>query len=188
MRKSSWILSLLLVVAFSAPKAQADNGYTITLYDGTSSVIDGTGSFDFSGGTFSNFMITVLPGTSNAITFNLTALANSTPVETHGCDGGLSISVFTYLTNADCQNGGLFPGDQAWSYGGQDTAPAVLVFDTLFNSFFTEATGPHLGGQLEGVFVVTEPEPGMMLLLLTGLIALAFVGQKRNVRGFKATS
>ena len=185
MRKSLWILGLLMVVAFSAPNVRADNGYTITLLDGTSGAVDGTGSFDFSGGTFSDFTITLLPGTSNAITFNMTSVANSTPVETHVCDGGMAISVFTYLTSASCQNAGF---QIAWSYGGQDSGPAVLAFNESGNGIFASATGPHLGGQLEGVFTVTTPEPGVMLLLLTGLIALAFVGQKRNVRGFKATS
>ncbi len=188
MRKSLWILGLLMVVAFSAPNVRADNGYTITLYDGTSSVVDGTGSFDFSGGTFSDFTITLLPGTSDATTFNMTSAANSAPIETHGCDGGMSISAFTYLTNADCQNGGSKPGEFAWSYAGPGMAPAGFEFNTLFNPFSATVTGPHREGQFEGVFTVTTPEPGVMLLLLTGLIALAFVGQKRNVRGFKATS
>lgn len=183
MRKSMWILGLLLVAIGAAP-AHADS-FTITLLDGTSGAVDGTGSFDFSGGTFSDFFITILPGTSNAITFNLTSVANSTPVETHVCDGDLPISVFTYLTNASCQNASFM---LAWSYGGQDTLPAVLAFNESGNGIFAEATGPHLGGQLEGVFTVTEPEPGVMLSLLTGLIALAFLGLKRNVRGLGATS
>jgi hypothetical protein len=178
------IMLALLFVAIGSPAVRAD-GFSITLLDGTSGAVDGTGSFDFSGGTFSNFFITILPGTSNAITFNLTSAANSTPIESHGCDGGMPISVFTYLTNASCQNASFLI---AWNYAGGDMGPAGLFFDQGGNGFFATATGPHLGGQLEGVFTVTEPEPGVMLLLLTGLIALAFLGQKRNARGFKATS
>jgi hypothetical protein len=186
MRKSLWILSLLLVTIGAAP-AHADS-FTITLFDGTTTTVDGTGSFDFSGGTFSDFTITMFPGTVNAITFDMTSAANSAPSEFHGCDGGLSISIFTYLTNANCQNGGSTPGD-AWAYAGQDTAPAVLGFNTVVgNPIFASATGPHLGGQFDGDFAVTEPEPGMMLLLLTGLIALALFARTRNVRGLKATS
>jgi hypothetical protein len=186
MRKSFWVLSLLLL-ASGAPLARADS-FTITLHDGTSTTVDGTGSFNFSGGTFSDFTITMFPGTANAITFDMTSAANSAPAEFHGCDGGLSISIFTYLTNADCQNGGSTPGD-AWAYAGQDTAPAVLGFNTVVgNPIFASATGPHLGGQFDGDFVVTSPEPGVMSLLLTALFALAFLVRKRNVRSLKMTS
>ncbi|HXN72144.1 MAG TPA: PEP-CTERM sorting domain-containing protein [Candidatus Acidoferrales bacterium] len=182
MRKSLWVLSLLLV-ASGAPPAHADS-FTITLHDGTSSTVDGTGSFNFSGGTFSDFTITMFPGTVNAITFDMTSAANSAPVEFHACDGGLSISVFTYLTNADCQKGGTFPG-AAWSYAGQDTNPAVLDFSGFNDPISASATGPHLGGQFDGDFVVTEPEPSVMLLLSTALFALAFLVRKRNVHALK---
>ena len=152
MRKSFWVLSLLLL-ASGAPLAHADS-FTITLHDGTSTTVDGTGSFNFSGGTFSDFTITMFPGTA---------------------------------TNADCQNGGSTPGD-AWAYAGQDTAPAVLGFNTVVgNPIFASATGPHLGGQFDGDFVVTSPEPGVISLLLTALFALAFLVRKRNVRGLKMT-
>ena len=108
MRKTLWIVLGMLIAGAFAQAVRADT-FSITLFDGTSPTVDGTGSFTFSGGTFSNFTISW-----ESVTFDFTTAANSTPTETHGCDGGQSISLFTYLTNADCLAGGSFPG-HAWS-------------------------------------------------------------------------
>jgi hypothetical protein len=184
MRKILCVIPIvLLFVAIGAPPAHAGS-YTITLYDGTSTTVDGTGSFTYSTGAFSDFTITVLPGTSNSITFDMTSAANSTPSEAYGngCDGGMSISVFTYLTNANCQMGGSYPGE-GWDYAGDDMAPAQFFFDYEFGA---SATGPHLGGQLGGDFVVATatptPEADTGALMLTGLGLLGWMVRKRGLR------
>jgi hypothetical protein len=186
MRKPSWIILALLLVTIGAPNAHAQT-YTITMYDFTSITVDGTGSFTYGSGTFSNFMITILPGTSNSITFNMTSVVNSTPslMYADGCDGGMKISVFTYLTNASCQTGGMYPGE-GWNYAGDDgpPQPASLYFD---NEWGASATSPqYLAGQMGGDFAVAPvtvtPEADTGVLMLTGLGLLGWMMRKQGLR------
>ena len=179
MKPSLGIIALLFGAGFAQP-VYADT-YSITLLDQGGPTIDGTGSFTFSAGTFSNFTVNW-----DSLTFDFTSTANATPSETYGCDGNKTISFFTYLTNSDCQHGGSHP-DNAWTgYG--DSFHTYLDFS--INNGLVNATVAHpdIGLSQTGDFRVldqtnTIPEPNSVILMLAALLAVAFVARKRNARG-----
>src|ERR1035438_5046855 len=99
MKQCLGIIALVIWVAFAHP-VKADI-FAITLIDVNGVTVDGTGSFTHAptdSGSFSNFTVTW-----DSILFDFTHVANTVPSVMHGCDGNISISVFTYLTNPDCQ-------------------------------------------------------------------------------------
>ena len=153
--KLSFLLAALMFTAAFAQRAFADT-YDITLLAGTSTAVYGYGSFTYNPAAttdpFSNFTVTW-----DSIVFNLTSGANSTPDQMYGCDYGVSISVFTFLTNAGCQEN----QGEAWGAGvGSDEA--TFYFDENgIPLLYTNSTGPGLLGE-DGEFTVTDitpPEP-----------------------------
>ena len=176
MKQSLWIIALLFGSALAQPLSASS--YSITFLDGNGPAIDGTGSFTFNAGTFSAFTVTW-----DSFVFDFTSIANSTGSESHGCGGGGAISVFTYLTDATCQTGGIEP--IAWE-GNLEMSLAQFAFAPDF----TGISGPILpagSGSLtqNGVFEVSQtvPELNSGVLVATALIAVAFVVRRRNVGG-----
>jgi hypothetical protein len=178
-RKYLWVSAVLLGAALAQP-VMADS-YSINFYSKASTTIDATGSFTYVAGTFSDF--TVL---WDSTTFDFTAGANAAPVEGHECDGGGSISFFTYLTNADCESGGT-NSPVAWF------AQADAVNGSFFFSYQDSPIGvtnqPSLGvaETQYGEFSVTDtgsaPEPNSAFLIVVGIgvLALAFVVRKQTL-------
>jgi hypothetical protein len=174
MKKMLYVGALLFGPAF-AQLTLADTLYDITLIDVTTSLVDGTGTFTYGSGTFSGFTVTLA---SNSETFDLTAIANSYGSNTHGCDGGASISVITFLLNTNCQEGGPFPVSWGTASGNPDT------FSFSPDSNQIAAQGPDSGIRVqEGTFTVTAqnsvPEPATVILMPTALLAIAFVVRQR---------
>jgi hypothetical protein len=185
MKQSLWIIALLLGAAFAYP-AFADTLYIydVTSYDGTSSTVDGNGSFTYDPtaliNPFSDFNVTW-----DGVIFNLTSAANDTPSEAHGCDSNLLISVFTYLTNANCQEGGINGGDAWLAFTG--IASDNFAFNPLENAINAGGGGGTITqpfDQQGGVFAVALPipEPQSVFLLSTALLAVAFLARNRKAR------
>lgn len=176
MKKSLGISALLFGAAFALP-VFADT-YDITLYDGTSTTIDGNGSFTYSAGAFSDFTIVW-----DTVTFNFLSIANSTPVEDHGCDGGATISVYTFLTTPDCQSGYGSP-PEAWA--GVISGSGALSISPNYDGIEAFGGSPVSTPSFEsGVIAVVDettapvPEPNAIVLLSTVLLAVALMGRKR---------
>jgi hypothetical protein len=179
MKQSLGIIALLCGAGFAQP-VFADT-YSVTLLDGSGPTIDGTGSFTFSAGTFSNFTIIW-----DTLLFDFTSTANATPSETHGCVGGSLITVFAYLLDPGCQNGGAFPGE-SW-LGGAGLGGGKLLFSPNIHAIAGRAitTGPpsNQTGDFRVIDLTTTiPEPNSVILMLAALLAVAFVARKRNARG-----
>jgi hypothetical protein len=187
MKRSLGTIALLFVAAF-APTISADT-FSVTLLDGSGPTIDGTGSFTYSGGVFSNFTLTW-----DSLVFDMTSSANGVGPEAHGCDGGGILSVITYLTSADCQTGGSAP--PAWE-GSVVAGSAFLAFTPTVSGFgifapFSPGT-PNLFQS--GNFEVKDisqtsptPEPNSVFVITTALLAVALVTRRRNIRGLKSQS
>jgi hypothetical protein len=182
MPKHLWISTLLFGAAFAQP-IMADT-YDVTLFDGATTTVDGTGVFTFSAGTFSAFSVSW-----DTFTFNFTATANAEAAQAHGCDGGGSISFFTYLMSSDCQSGGSFAPD-AW--GGESVTLNQFNFALDSNPVSQVALGSTNRVNQFGTFSVTDtstsavPEPRPVFLMLPVLLAAAFVARKRNALGLSA--
>jgi hypothetical protein len=80
------------IVALSATPAIAQT-YDISLLDGTSPAVDGTGSFSYSNGTISNFTLSW-----NGLMLNFTKEANELTT-LGGCGGGAGAATFNFLTD-----------------------------------------------------------------------------------------
>jgi hypothetical protein len=177
MKQSLLIIALLFGAALTQPLSASS--YSITLLDGTGPTVDGTGSFTFSGGTFSAFTVTW-----DSFVFDLTSIANSTGSEPHGCDGGGAISVFTYLTAPDCQTGGTEP--ISWE-GSVVMGSARFSFAPDFNGIPAPAlpADPETLTTQSGIFEVpqTVPELNSGFLVATALVAIGFAVRKRTSSG-----
>jgi len=176
LKQSLWVIALLFGAALAQPLSASS--YTITLLNGNGPTVDGTGSFTYSAGTFSAFTVTW-----DSFVFDFTSVANSTGSESHGCDGGGAISLFTYFTSANCQAGGIEPISWDGSVGGPD--PAELQFSPDFSGI--TSTLPPGSGLLSqsGIFEAspTVPELNSGFLVATALVAGAFGVRKRKARG-----
>lgn len=176
MKQSLSIIALLFGAALAQPLSASS--YTITLLDGSGPTVDGTGSFTFSAGVFSNFTVTW-----DSFLFDFTSTANSTPSEPHGCDGGGSISVFTYLTAPNCQTGGTEPISWAGSVvAGSARFSFAPDFDGISSP--TLSANPELDTSQDGIFEASQtvPELNSGFLVATALVVVGFVGRKRNRR------
>jgi hypothetical protein len=176
MKQSLWIVALLFGAALAQPLSASS--YTITLLDGSGPTVDGTGSFTYSAGTFSAFTVSW-----DSFLFDFTSTANSTPNETHGCDGGGAISVFTYLTAPNCQTGGTEPISWAGSVvAGSARFSFAPDFDGISSP--TLPANPELDTSQDGTFEVSQtvPELNSGFLVATALGALGFVVRRRNAR------
>lgn len=89
---AKWIVTAALVGGVSIP-AFADD-YSITFTDTSGSGQNATGTFIYSGGTFSNFDVSW-----NSFAFDLTLGANADS-NAGGCSGGPGVSTFNYLEGA----------------------------------------------------------------------------------------
>jgi hypothetical protein len=176
MKQSIGIIALLFGAAVALP-VYADT-YDITLYYDTSPLVVGSGSFNYDptavSDPFSDFLV------NWDYQFDFTSIANSTPNQAYGCDGGATISVFTYLTNASCQESG-----DAW-YGDLPSYEVLsLEFSPAENAIQVEESAPViLAFPEQGDFSVTlaTPEPHSVIVMSIALLALAFVVRKRNAR------
>jgi hypothetical protein len=181
MKQSLWFVALLFGSAFAQPLSASS--YSITLLDGNGPTVDGTGSFTFSGGVFSSFTVTW-----DSFLFDFTSVANSTGSETHGCGGGGAISVFTYLTNSNCQTGGI--ESISWA-GFVEEHSAELSFSPDFTGIAspTVPAGSEMLSQ-SGIFEVSQvvPELNSGFLVATALIAVAFGVRRRSARGRSRTN
>lgn len=92
MKKSTAALLVTGIVALSATPAFAQT-YEISLLDGTSTAVDGTGSFSYSNGIFSNFTLSW-----NGLMLNFTNGANQL-TSLGGCGGGAGVATFNFLTD-----------------------------------------------------------------------------------------
>jgi|HubBroStandDraft_3_1064219.scaffolds.fasta_scaffold142742_1 hypothetical protein len=177
MKQSLWIIALLFGAALAQPLSASS--YSITLLDGSGPTVDGTGSFTFSGGEFSAFTVTW-----DSFLFDFTSTANSYGSNPHGCDGGGSISVFTYLTAPNCQTGGIEPISWEGNAGG---GSAQFTFAPDFDGISspTLPANPELDTSQDGIFEASQtvPELNSGFLMATALVAIAFLARKRNARG-----
>jgi hypothetical protein len=183
-RVAKWVGPLVFALC-GAATANAQT-YTIDFYDSSStSVIDATGAFTYNAALpadsqFSNFTVNW-----SGNTFNFTSLANSTPVEAHGCGGG-NISFFAYLTSTACSS-------QSASWLGEfqpSTASSLFIFSASDNPVESGASASGLVIPETGMFKVTtgsivqtpELDPAFaasgLTLLLGSLMVLR--GRKRR--------
>jgi hypothetical protein len=183
MKQVVWILALLSGAGFVQPAA-ADT-FSITLYDGIGTTVDGTGTFTYSAGAFSDFTVDW-----DGFQFDFASVANGTGNEGHGCLGDSPISVFTYLTTAECESGDSNPGN-AWAALAGGTS-GLFVFSNGIEGITVADTGPpHSTPTLDvaGDFSVsTVPEPNSVFLMLAELLAVALVALKRNPGGLRSSS
>lgn len=175
MKQSLWIIALLFGSALIQPLSASS--YSITLLDGNGPTVDGTGSFTFSGGVFSSFTVTW-----DSFLFDFTSAANSTGSEAHGCGGGSAISVFSYLTDPNCQTGGI----EAISWQGFVEEHSA---ELSFAPDFTGIASPTVPADSEtlsqsGIFEVSQTVPDLNsgFLVATALIAVAFGVRRRSAR------
>jgi hypothetical protein len=183
MKQSLGVIATLFLVALAHP-VHADT-FAITLIEFSGETIEGTGSFTHApsdSGTFSNFTVTW-----DSLLFDFTSIANATGSEMHGCDANLSISVFTYLTNADC-NSGNGPQFKSW-LAFEEFGNGQFIFSPLLHGLASTTFGiPLKQGAQSGNFTVHDtslstPEPNSVILISIALFAVAFVVRKRNARG-----
>lgn len=174
-------LALGIAILFMAAEVQTASAatiYNITLTP-TIGTIGGTGTFTWNGSSFTNFTVTW--GTE---TFDFLTAANAATMNSHRCDGGASISFFTFLTTSDCE--GSMDAWAAYDFGSLPTDVFIFSFDS--NGIIGQgATGTYNGGSMPsaiGAFevAVATPEPDTFLLMPTGLLALAALASVRKVR------
>ena len=179
MRKSLWVIALLFG-AIVAPNARADGvDYTIT-FTTTSGTPDGTGSFTYTAGTFSDFIVTW-----DRATFQFTAVANGwTGGTVTGCTSGGGF--FSYLTE-NC--GGTWSASDLVDVGPRGRGPEIQGFQFYGGGIiatdirFFSALQPN--AQASGTFTTTlvpTPEPGTFGLMLLGL-GLVVMPRKRIAYG-----
>lgn len=179
MRKSLCIMALLFATSFAQP-AFADETYTINF--GALSGPNGTGSFTYNDGVFSNFDVNWDGAT---ISFTSAANAVSPLVTINGCS---SPGLFAYLTENGCGNafntwgGAHNPAGLEGDFNflsGTDGSVVISVYCDFCYSIWTPSNG---GGSFTVGPALATPEPASVYLMLLG-IALMLVMQKRNVQG-----
>jgi len=173
MKQSVWFVAFLFGATLAQPLSASS--YTITLLDGNGPTIDGTGSFTFSGGVFSSFTVTW-----DSFVFDFTSVANSTGSEAHGCGGEGAISVFTYLTNSNCQIGGIEP--ISWE-GLVMEGSAEFIFSPDFSGISSPSVPAGSESLTQsGIFEASQtvPEMNSGFLVATALIAGVFGVRRRS--------
>jgi hypothetical protein len=184
MKIQSMLALVLLGAVLPGTNAWADV-YDIKFLDGTSTTVDGTGQFTYSGGTFSGFTTSW-----DGLTFDLTAQANSFAQrgDIFGCGASQTLSFIASLLNS-CKS--LDPGKYTW-----------LAYELSVDSAngFTLQTAPGIGPQINNIpdgtaingslsqlgddqitdiTVAATPEPKYSALMGT-MLAIVFLAYRRK--------
>ena len=212
--KLARLLGFLAVAFVAAPFAHADGGPVTMVFTGVNGVNDGSFYVSPYMGTMNGQPVALFcDDIANAINFNQTWQANVTNLGTalntvNGFSdtryGGLANSATLYqeaawLTTQFASNQGDYvnlqyalwnlmnPGGAPTNAGEQDwLAQAALNYSSIDPSGFSIITnvGPVTATGQEQEFIVNTPEPGVLAMLLCGMLLIAVVLQ----RGVRATA
>jgi hypothetical protein len=202
MRKPLWIILTAVLVAIGVPNARADQVDTFTITgtgitgSGTITLMTtGTPGVDEITGITGNFSTTNNGGFSGSITgLNPGSYNASSPtVEPLSTYDNL---FYTSGSTLPCLGSG--PAGGVLDFCGLDFLVAggyeVNVFGVPGGSGYLVSDGKaggtsYIDFEAPATFVATPaPEPSSVALLLTALLAMAFMGRKRIVQGLQKTS
>jgi hypothetical protein len=183
MKIQSMLALVLLGASLAGTSAWADV-YDIKFFDKTSTTVDGTGQFTYSGGTFSGFTTSW-----DGLTFDLTAQANAFAQEGNifGCGAVQNLSLIAALLNS-CES--LDPATSTWQGSEQS------MIDNQFELKITRGDELRLGRVPDGaainplltqfgddkvtdVTVAATPEPKYTALMGT-MLAIVFLTLHRR--------
>jgi hypothetical protein len=188
MRKSLWIVPVLLIAAIGAPNAIADTltSYTIT-FTGTG-ILPTSGSFTYDSTVpnFTNFVVVW-----SSVPIDLTASANApaigTPLNSCFTSSSGASATFSLLTNcATDPNAGWFALNTTGTpeFVFEDcTVPATECPNSELTDISAIIPGVYIplfsAGGYGGFTVSAVPEPGTLSLTLLGILLLVVVMRKR---------